>query len=198
MKKSFSLLLLAATAACAGSLSFSMSGMFNAGTSTTPYFGPNETWSVSFTIASIPAVVSDNIGQFTQVAISNVVYLVNGVETYTGNDSLYLYPTPGFDLCLDSNCSYGLAANVSGPMYSGPESSPTILPGVYTTKVFNAYYFPVGQGTPIESPQTNMNVTLASVTAPEPSSFYLSIIGLTALFFSVATCQWRRKDASDA
>jgi hypothetical protein len=82
-------------------------------------------------------------------------------------------------------------------MYSGPESSPTILPGVYTTKVFNAYYFPVGQGTPIESPQTNMDVTLASVTAPEPSSFYLSFIGLTALFFSVAACQRRRKDAPD-
>jgi len=182
MIKSFYLLFLAASGAWAGSLNFSMSGTFNGATSSTPYFGPNENWSVSFIIDTNPAVVSDTIGQFTQVGISNVAYLVNGVETYTGNDTLYMYGTPfyagGFDLCLDSNCVYGLAANVGQQMYSGPESGPTISPAVYTTTVFNAYYFPVGKGTPIESPQTNLTVTVASTGVPEPSSFYLSALGM--------------------
>jgi hypothetical protein len=184
MIKTFCLLFLAGTATWAGSLNFSMSGTFNAATSSTPYFGPNENWSVSFDIATNPAVVSDTIGQFTQVGISNVAYLVNGVETYTGDDTLYMYATPfyagGFDLCLDSNCVYGLAANVGQQMYSGPESGPTISPAVYTTTVFNAYYFPVGQGVPIESGQSNLNVTVASTGAPEPSSFYLSALGIAA------------------
>jgi hypothetical protein len=184
VRKSFFLLALAGTAAWAGPLNFSMSGTFNSATSSTPYFGPNENWSVSLTIASNPAVVSDFIGQYTQVAISNVVYLVNGVETYTGNDSMYFYATPyyagGFDLCLDSNCVYGLSANVGVQMYSGPETAPMFSPSVFTTTQFNAYYFPVGQGTPIESPQTNTNVTVSAAT-PEPSSVLLSLIGFAAL-----------------
>ena len=190
MIKSFYLLFLAGSAAWATPLNFSMSGMFNAATSSTPYFGPNENWSVSFTIATNPAVVSDTIGQYTEVTISNVAYLVNGVETYTGSDTLYMYATPfyagGFDLCLDANCVYGLAANVGQQMYSGPESGPTISPAVYTTTVFNAYYFPVGQGTPIESPQTNLNVIVASTAAPEASSFYLSALGIAA--FGLSAC----------
>jgi hypothetical protein len=180
------LLLLAGTAAWATPLNFSMSGTFNAGTSVTPYFGPNETWSLSLSLDSNPAVVSDFIGQFTQVTISNVVYLVDGVETYAGDNSVFFYATPfysgGFDICLDSNCSFGLAANVGVQMYSGPnsEASPTFAPAVYTTTVFDAYYFPVGQGTTIESPQTNIPVTISAAT-PEPSSVLLSLLGLVAL-----------------
>lgn len=132
MKKSFSLLLLAATAGLAGPLTFSMSGTFNPATSVTPYFGPNETWSVSLTIDSTPVVVSDTALQYTQVAISNVVYLVNGVQTYTGSDSMYFYATPfysgGFDLCLDSNCVYGLQGNGGVQMYTGTEAAPVFSP----------------------------------------------------------------------
>ena len=178
----------------AGPLTFSMSGTFNSGTSSTPYFGPNENWSVSLTIASNPVVVGDYIGQDTQVEISNVVYLVNGVETYTGDDSMYFYATPfypgGFDLCLDSNCVYGLSANVGVQMYSGPESAPIFSPAVYTTTAFDAYYFPLGVGTPIESPQTNANVSVSAAT-PEPSSVFLSLIGLAGL--SLFAAARRRK-----
>jgi hypothetical protein len=190
MRKILYLLVLAGTAACAGPLTFSMSSTFNAGTSNTPYFAPGETWSVSLTINSTPTVISDFTGQFTHVAISNVVYLVNGVQTYTGDDSMYFYATPfyngGFDLCLDSNCSFGLAGNGGVQMYTGTETAPLFAPGSFPMTIFNAYYFPVGQGTPIESAQTNPTIGIVSAGVPEPSSFYLSILGLAALALVIA------------
>lgn len=45
---------------------------------------------------------------------------------------------------------------------------------------FDAYYFPVGEGTTIISPQTNPNITFASAGVPEPASFGLSALGLAA------------------
>jgi hypothetical protein len=183
------MLLLAGTLGLAGPLTFTMSGTFNAGTSSTPYFGPNETWSVLLTVNSTPTVISDFTGQFTQVAISNVVYLVNGVQTYTGGDTMYFYATPfyngGFDLCLDSNCSFGLAGNGGVQMYTGTEAAPVFSPGVFPMTTFDAYYFPEGQGTPIDSAQTNPTVTVAPAV-PEPSSFYLSMLAMAALALVVA------------
>src|ERR1700722_15840923 len=97
MTKSFGLLLLAAAVGSAGPLTLTMSGTFNAGTSATPYFAPGEAWSVSLTIDSAPTVLDDFTGQYTHVAISNLEYLVNGVETYTGDDSMYFYGTPFYN-----------------------------------------------------------------------------------------------------
>ena len=196
MRKCFGLLFLAGAGAWAGPLTFTMSGTFNAGTSSTAYFGPNETWSVSLTIDSTPAVISDFAGQYTHVAISNVVYLVNGVETYTGDDSMYFYATPfyngGFDLCLDSNCSFGLAGNGGVQMYTGTEAAPVFSPGVFPMTIFDAYYFPVGQGTPVESPQSNPTITIAPAGVPEPSSLYLSMLGMAGLAVAVARRRWSR------
>jgi hypothetical protein len=181
------ILLLAVSAAAlwAAPLTVTASGTFNAATSSTPYFGPNKTWSLSFNIASNPMVLSYNTGQYSQVAISNVVYLLNGVQTYAGNNTMYIYTVQSFDLCLDPNCSYGLAGFVSPQLYSGPEASPTILPGMDTSTGFNAYYFPQGQGTSVISPQSNIafNIVADPIGTPVPSSLYLALIGLTALTF---------------
>jgi hypothetical protein len=70
-------------------------------------------------------------------------------------------------------------------MYTGTETAPVFSPGVFPMTIFDAYYFPVGQGTPIESPQTNPTITIASAGVPEPSSFYLSMLGMAALAFAV-------------
>jgi hypothetical protein len=76
-------------------------------------------------------------------------------------------------------------------MYTGTETAPVFSPGVFPMTIFDAYYFPVGQGTPIESAQSNPSITIASAGVPEPSSFYLSAIGLAG--FAVYRARRRRR-----
>ena len=74
-----------------------------------PYFGPNKTYSLTLTVDSHPTPTNYGLGAFTAVPVTNVSYLVNGVQTYSGPGYLTLNST-GFILCLDASCYYTLSS----------------------------------------------------------------------------------------
>ena len=92
----------------------------------------------------------------------------------------------GIDICFFTPCST-LPGNLPGngfqiltpQLYSGPESAPTIQPGVYAAR-FSQVFVNQDAGTTI---QPNINVTV-SAAVPEPASSLLIVAGLMAIIFA--------------
>jgi hypothetical protein len=123
-----------------------------------------------FVIYPVPV----NIGGSPQTA-DDILF---GSSTYVGGFDLTVTNSFGYALFNDSG--YGAAAPL---YYSGPESSPTFIPGVYS----NQYNYSTGQ---IDT------VTVTTVGAPEPSTWAMMLLGFAGLSF--AGYQASRKSAAIA
>jgi hypothetical protein len=185
MKTTIALLILASAAACAAPQTFTTSGTFPGSVASTPYFGPNETFSVTLTVDSHPTPTNYSLGGFTAVPITNVSYLVNGAQTYNGPGYI-TFNSEGFILCLDPACYYTLVSfSVSpGKMYSGLESAPTILAGGYmyggqaayvvTPPTYLYTYYTFGTSIPA-------SIAAAVPSTPAPPGLYLCLLGIASL-----------------
>lgn len=133
---------------------------------------PGEAWTLSIQLDSNPAVSAVSLGSQFSAAFSNFTYTLNGSVVATPPVTQLIFWTTGlggFDFCFAGPCSPGM--EIIGPqLYSGPESAPTILTGVYQTTNVNALFvdFEIGQS-------SFLPITITDATAtPEPSTILLS------------------------
>ena len=169
--------------ALASTLTVSETGTFGAGTPSTAVSAAGGSFSYSFTLASDPTVSDVSLGNYFDPAISDFVYTLNGVTSSPaiGSITVFSFNSAGlFDICFTTACSdgsvSGLGLQFTGPqIYSGSESSPSILTGTFTPTPLDAS-FAVGNDSyflAADSP-----ITIAAT--PEPSSITLLAGGLLA------------------
>ena len=148
---------------------------------TSTWSAPNETWSYSFLIDSNPTPISYTTGQFFQAPFTDFTYYLNGVQVATTPSALYFYESNSsnsglYQLDFGPQTSLQALFNLEGASaYTGPESSPTMVTGVYNLipgAFPNGSYFNSVQG------QVNLSGTVSIEPTPEPSSLVLLGTGL--------------------
>ncbi len=179
------LVFLLAVSVSASPLAVSATGDFSSSTPASAFSQPGGSWSLSFDIASNPPVTNVATGSGFDVSYSDFVFSVNGSPVTTPVAAIRVFNSSIsglFSVCFTAACpGNGIPANAivfeGTQAYSGSESSPTILAGVYKTSLAGV----VVNNNPIvfasESP-----VTIAAST-PEPSTFFLLGAGLFVVAF---------------
>jgi hypothetical protein len=161
------LLLLSISSLFAAPYTVTSSGIFGSTAPVSTFSGPNQTWSLSFVIDSNPVPIAANAFRST-VPISGFTYLLNGSAVSTDRTRADFFPSPFGGLAIDD-----LPMEFWGPqlqLFSGPTTSPTIVPGVYTG-TFSAGGARVNDAT----------LTISNAAVPEPGSIGLSVLGLIGL-----------------
>jgi hypothetical protein len=174
----------AARLASGTTLMVSESGTFTAGTPVTLETAPGDSWNYSFELDSNPTVYDVDPGYAFATTVSDFQFTLNGVSVNElpyvkwqtadwGGLFLLAFSNPDGDVVIF--CPNGDQA------YSGPESSPTILPGAYTlnttTEPSVVDFF--------DSSSTHYDVepfsgTVYITATPEPSTALLLFTGLAA------------------
>ena len=145
------------------------------------YFVSNQPWTLTFQVASPPVILSSFPNSFLTTYF-NATYKLNGNPVaLTGNEVVF-YPGPqagGFSICFDANCNIQIDPFAATPtLFTGPTSSPTIVPGVYLTDQQGLGAFDTssyGSSPGILTISINAQV---STTTPEPSTWMLTAAGL--------------------
>ncbi|MCE2915644.1 MAG: PEP-CTERM sorting domain-containing protein [Rubrivivax sp.] len=168
----------------------SLNGVFDATAPVTAFSRPGAAWSMSFTIDSNPVPIpglpgTPTLGLSTTVPFSNSDYRLDGVA---GLQPVYLvlYSTPndgGISLFFDAGIfgspatSYEALETFGAQIYSGPETSPTIVPGTYASfNPGNAYSVQLVTGGVIYG-QGHTTITVV----PEPATGLMLLAGGLAL-----------------
>jgi hypothetical protein len=143
---------MATSPALAETYQVSLRGQFDAAAPVTAFSSPGAAWSMSFDIDSNPTPIpglpgSPAAGFSTTVPFSNSDYRLNGVAglqpTY-----LVLYSSAGqggislffSEVFFTNPVVYEALETFGAQIYSGPESSPTIQPGIYASFLANSSY----------------------------------------------------------
>jgi len=129
--------LLSAAGLSASTITISASGEFVAGTATSAFSAPDETWAFSFVVDSMPAVSNVDPGNYFDVDFSAFTYLLNGSPVAITPEDIRFFSSSqfgGFSICFTAACSFFNSPtdgfSILGPqMYTGPESAPTMLTG---------------------------------------------------------------------
>lgn len=176
-----SLLLCAGTAMFGATLTVSTGGTYSASVPSTAWTAPSTPWTVTFNVDSNPVVLNSSAGNFTEVAVTNFVYKLNGSTVSVTPVDVAFYSTTQFGL-LDIGF-FGSSATATptngfliegSQAYSGAESAPTILSNTYPeteNEVFVA-------GTPFAQTTGNVLISGGVTPTPVPSSWILMLVGL--------------------
>lgn len=195
------LILGAQTVKADSEVTYQITGTFSSTTTSSLLSGAFDTFTMSFTLPSQPAIFSSQLGD--NFAVNGP--FTNGAVQFSVSDSgggsasglMYLsfYETtstsqPGgffVDFCADGPlCTSGLEYQweVPGPqLYTGSESSPTLFP--------TSFNFTSGQFVLLDCTCSNTidasgtfdgSVSASVVTTPEPASAGLLALGVLALF----------------
>jgi PEP-CTERM motif len=170
--------LLFAASLSASPITISGNGTFSASTPTSTFSAPSETWSFSFTLDSQLAVSSILAGSyFSTTAFSGFTYFLNGSPDAITPDHLTFFRSGDggmFNICVSAGCDNGFY--FQGPqMYTGSESTPTILTGPFTS---TALYLGVNS---VSTTEANTTVQAVGSGVPEPSTFLALGTGLLVL-----------------
>jgi hypothetical protein len=180
MRLLIALLFVLALPLCATLTTMSADGTFSNTTPSSAFSGPDDTWSFSFQIDTNPVVSDVDSGQAFDAAVSNFVYLLNGVATTATLADVRFFNSSvdgGFSICFTPACT-GINYPVNGlsttgqQMYTGTESVPTITNN-YT---FTSMSFVVCvNNSPVTSvcPNAQTDQLMMEVGSPEPSSWLL-------------------------
>jgi hypothetical protein len=137
--------MIATSPAWAETYQVSLSGQFDAAAPVTAFSRPDAAWSMSFSIDSNPIPIpglpgTPTLGSSTTVPFSNSDYRLDGVA---GLQPLYLtlYSTASQggislffgDIFFSDPIVYEALETFGVQIYSGPETGPTIEPGVYAS-----------------------------------------------------------------
>ena len=166
----------------------SAAGTYDSGTPVTFFTAPDATWSLSFEVDITPFIGFSSAGVVFSPAVTFFNYSLNGVPLGMTPSQITFWSVPAdtssmlsLGICWEGFCGeeidYGLAFDAD-QLYTGPESSPTIVRGVYPTSGFTVEDGPNTYG----EPNTTLTITDAPPTnAPEPSGLLLGVIGLVGL-----------------
>ena len=178
-RMTFAVLLLSASLS-ASTIIISASGTFTNLTASSPFSGPDETWSFSFDVDSQPAVSNVNPGNYFDVAFSDFSYFLDGSPVAITPVDIRFFNTSqlgGFNICFTVACSFFNSPTdgfeIQTPqMFKGSESAPTMSTGTFTSPYMDLYvdsndYFEVYGGRPVQT------VTAAVVATPEPSTILI-------------------------
>ncbi len=181
----------------ASTLEISMGGTFNSQTIPTSWAAPDASWTMSFDIDSNPIPTSSYAGVGFDAPISNFVYTLNGSAISIGPaDILFLSNTWNGPMAVSlSGCCATAFENLPGfqfaggpQLYSGPESSPTILTGNFVAAGYlqiatNNVNGAVGQGPITITNNSAVTFSVVSIpdvqTVPEPTTGIM-LMGVTA------------------
>lgn len=176
-------LLLGTLSASADTLTVSESGVWDASVPTTTWSAPNESWSFSFLISSIPVVsnVTQNIhGGYFDGAYSNFTYTLNGSPVSTSLPEITWFST-GYGGLFNVNFAGASFEPEGDQAFTGSETSPTIVSGTYDLGLYSGVF--LGEALLPLTGDAVIADQSASPT-PEPSSFFLlgtGLVGLTCL-----------------
>lgn len=142
-------------------------------------------WTLSFTLSSNPAVSGVNPGDSFDPVFSNAVFTENGAAVSSIEQEFLTFRTSGdlggFVFCLYSSACIDGFEFIMPQLYSGPESNPTILTGVFgptrLNVIDNASVFQQFDFQP---------VTISAL--PEPSTLALTLLALFAGFYRMISC----------
>jgi hypothetical protein len=182
----------------------SESGVFSSNVPTTLASAPNATWSYSFLVDSTPTVLSPLTGQYFVTIVSDFQFTLNGASVGTAVPGtppgavFWWSASDGGLLTIAFDAEVGESAifNQSGAqVYSGPESAPTILPGVYplTDTPFSSEFDILDQSTYTYLYSEPMSGDLYIQATPEPSSVLLALTGFAA--FALALNERCRRES---
>jgi len=181
-------LLTAVVLLCAGSSLFGLplivtsGGTYSASTPTSSWTAPNGVWTIAFNLDNNPSVLTSSAGHWTRVPYTNFVYTLNSVTISIQSVDIAFFSAADGGLLniavLGSAAPPATPTNgwvILGPQaYSGPESSPTILPGAYTETANTLYV----AGTSFAQTTGSFSITNAVPGTPAPPSLILMLIGL--------------------
>jgi hypothetical protein len=190
-----SILILGVSPASADSgVSYTISGVYSPTTSSSQLSGPSDTFTMSFTVPAQPVTTDFLLGDdfFIDSPIPFSFSASNGGTSsglvYLGFYTLTSSSQPGglfVDLCADGpSCATGLEYQWEVPgglMYSGPESSPTMIPTSldFTGGQFFLYHCTLCNN--LDATGT-FNGSVNAVSTPEPQSGLLLFVGILCLF----------------
>lgn len=177
-------------------VTYTVSGTYSSGTTSSPLSGPSDTFTMSFTLPSQPVTTDFLLGDdFIVDALTPFTYSSSNGGTASGMVFLTFYTTtsssqPGgffLDFCADGpSCATGQEYSwvVPGPqLYSGLESSPTLLP---TSFDFTGGQF-LDECTFCDNADASGtfdgSVKASTVVpTPEPASALLLVLGILCFF----------------
>jgi hypothetical protein len=165
----------------ANTISYSDSGTFSASVPSSEFSGPSEPWTFDFEADANPAVSDVGMGGF-DFEFSDFSYSLDGSPVAITPTFIRFFSATnggGFEICFNgtttANCTDGLATGFSDPpLYTGPNSAPTLLPGPFDLDAFAVSVNSVG----FDLPNTTLQATSA---VPEPSTLLTLAAGLLAL-----------------
>jgi hypothetical protein len=175
-------------------VTFTISGVYSASTSSSQLSGPSDTFTMSFTLPSQPVTTDPLAGDDfpidspTPFSFSDSNGGTASGQVYLSFYSLTSASQPGglfVDFCADGpTCATGLEYQWEVPgglLYSGPESSPTLIP---TSFDFTGGQFLLYDCTTCNNLDATgaFSGTVTAVVAPEPSSALLLVLGILCLF----------------
>jgi hypothetical protein len=130
---------------------------------------PNENVTVTWSLPASPCPQSpvDGIGFGTFDTPTSV--FVNGSYLGTAPDLFLFWSNAAGGGFFDGTLSFGLTG--TSQLYSGWESNPTFVPGVYSG--FDPFNF---------DPNGNPNCATLTIATPEPSSLLMLLFGILAVF----------------
>jgi hypothetical protein len=191
-----SILILGVSPASADSgVSYTISGVYSATTSSSQLSGPSDTFTMSFTVPAQPVTTDFLLGDdfFIDSPIPFSFSASNGGTSsglvYLGFYALTSSSQPGglfVDFCADGpSCATGLEYQWEVPgglLYSGPESSPTMIPASFdfTGGQFLLYHCTLCNN--LDATGTFTGSVNTVVPTPEPQSVLLLFVGVLCLF----------------
>jgi hypothetical protein len=169
------------SASAFANVTVTVSGAYNASSTTNAFTAPNATWTLSFQVANQPAVFTTTSTEF-RTLYSNATFTLNGAPVPVTGTTV-IFTGTGFNIFLDANVQFIVTA---GQMFSGTTSNPTMLPAIYTTTNITSF-FPNPHGGFFDGFSTTFSNVVIGGTGvtppptPAPPTWLLVATGIGAL-----------------